>query len=86
MYLPLLSDPSRRITEKIRNRLVQRSSAKLKIVEGSEPHATTVPLFQIPLELVYKILWYLGPNDLLNLSQTNKSFRAFLLGESCNVY
>ena len=105
MPLPLHSNPSQHITEKIWNRLVQRSSAGLKIVEGSEPHATTVQLFPIPLELIYEvclrvhstknsaytpfrhqILWNLGPNDLLNPSRTNKSFRALLLDHSCDVY
>lgn len=86
MPLPLHSNPSQHITEKIWNRLVQRSSAGLKIVEGSEPHATTVQLFPIPLEIIYEILWNLGPNDLLNPSRTNKSFRALLLDHSCDVY
>lgn len=34
----------------------------------------------------HQILWDLGPNDLLNLARTNKSFRALLRDKACDVY
>lgn len=52
MPLPLPSKPAR---EKIWNRLVERLSTGLKLVEGSEPHATITQLFPIPLELIYEV-------------------------------
>ncbi|KAF9260265.1 hypothetical protein L218DRAFT_872714 [Marasmius fiardii PR-910] len=36
----------------------------------------------MPLELVFEILSYLHPIDLLNLARTNKSLRKFLMSRS----